>query len=165
MEWPSRVDGKEQQRVLGVGLDETLDEFAADLIAGLADQGTDRGDHAAAFGAEFFHRLDGGFQDAGQRAFPARMRGTDHARPRIDQQDRAAIGRGGADRKALGAGHDGVGARPRSARPRAGGDNDIGRMGLMHGEKMCRRRRRSARPCGGGFPRHGRDRPWSRCRH
>src|SRR5579871_432277 len=38
----------EIHRVVCVGIEETLDEFTADLIALLADQGTDRRDHAVA---------------------------------------------------------------------------------------------------------------------
>ena len=117
--------------ILRVGLDETLDEFAADFVGVLADQGADRGDDAAAFGAEFFHRVDGGFQHAGQRAFPAGMRRADHARARIDEQDRAAIGRGDADREAFGARDDGVGARPRCAVPWSGRHHGVGRMDLV----------------------------------
>ncbi len=59
-----------------------LDEFAADFVGVLADQRADGGDDAAAVGAEFFHRVDGGFQHAGQRALPAGMRRADHARGR-----------------------------------------------------------------------------------
>src|SRR6185437_5367197 len=75
---------QEEQTVFGIGIDKTLDEFAADFIARLADQRTDRGDDAAALGAELFHRRDGGFQDAGQRALPAGMRSPDHARAGVD---------------------------------------------------------------------------------
>src|SRR6266851_10295595 len=39
--------GKEEYRVVRVGLDEAFDEFAAHLVAVLADQGADSGDHAA----------------------------------------------------------------------------------------------------------------------
>ena len=98
--------------LLGIGIEEAFDEFAADFVGVLADQRADRGDDAAALGAEFFHRVDGGFQHAGQRALPAGMRGADHARGGIDEQDRSAIGRGDADRETLGARDDGVGARP-----------------------------------------------------
>ena len=103
--------GNEERGIVGVGIEEAFDEFAADFIGVLADQRTDRRDHAAAVGAEFLHRVDGGFEHAGQRALPAGMRRADHARGGIDEQDRSAIGRGDADRKALGAGDDGVGAR------------------------------------------------------
>ena len=91
----------------------------------LVDQGADGGDDAAAFGAEFLHGRDGGFHNSGQRAFPPRMRRSDHARVRIDQQYRSAIGGGGADGKALGAGDDGVGARSLCALPGSGGHHDI----------------------------------------
>ena len=37
------------------------------------------------------------------------MNRTDHARGRIDQQDRSAVGGGGADGETLGAGDNGVG--------------------------------------------------------
>ena len=139
IEWPVARRGNEEQRILRVGLDEALDEFGADFIAWLADQRTDRGDDAAALGAELFHRRDGRFQDAGQRALPAGMRRADHAGLRIDEQDRPAIGGGGADRKALDAGDDGVGARARRRIPGLGPDHDIGRMDLVQGEKMRRR--------------------------
>ena len=109
--------GDEEQGILRVSLHESLDEFGAHFIAVLADQGADGGEDAAAFGAEFFHRLDRGLHDAGQRALPSRMNSADHARVWIDQQDRSAIGRGDADGETLGAGDDGVGARPRRAVP------------------------------------------------
>ena len=95
------AEGMKNTALLGIGIEEALDEFAADFVGVLADQGADRGDDAAAVGAELFHRVDGGFQDAGQRAFPAGMRRADHARVGIDEQDRSAIGRGDADRDAL----------------------------------------------------------------
>src|SRR5216683_2093218 len=131
--------GKEEHRVVGVGLDEADHEFGADLIALLADQGTDRGDRVFSLGAEFFHGVDGRFQDPGQRAPPAGMRRADHASVRIDQQDRSAIGRGDADRKPLGARDDGVGLRSRRALPRAGRDHRIRRMDLMHVEEILGR--------------------------
>src|SRR6266581_4880318 len=43
---------------------EAFDEFAAHFVTVLADQRADGGDDAAWFGAELFHRLDGGFQNA-----------------------------------------------------------------------------------------------------
>ena len=126
-------------RVLGVGIQEALDEFAADFVGVLADQRADGGDDAAAVGAEFFHRVDGGFQHAGQRALPAGMRGADHARGGIGKQDRAAIGGGDADGDAFGAGDDGVGARPRVALPWSGRHHDVGRMDLVRAEKALGR--------------------------
>ncbi len=60
--------GLEEPRILGVGVEKTFDEFATHFIGVLADQGADGGDDAAAFGAEFFHGVDGGFHNAGQRA-------------------------------------------------------------------------------------------------
>src|SRR6266481_52281 len=44
--------GNEEHGVLRIGVHETLDEFAADFVGVLADQGADRGDHAAAFRSE-----------------------------------------------------------------------------------------------------------------
>ena len=123
--------------LLGVGIQKTFDEFAADFVGVLADQGADRRHHAAAVGAEFFHRVHGGFDDAGQRALPAGMRRADHARGGIDEQDRSAIGRGDADRKAFGAGDEGVGARL-VARPGSGRHHGVGRMDLVHAEKAIR---------------------------
>src|SRR5438445_7949786 len=51
--------GNEERGILRIGLYKTLDEFAADFVRVLADQGANRGDHAAAFGAELFHGVDG----------------------------------------------------------------------------------------------------------
>ena len=119
----------------------------------------------AALGAEFFHRRDGGFHDAGQRALPARMRGADHARARIDQQDRSAVGRGDADGETLGARDDGVGARPRRRPAMAGRDHDIGRMGLVHAEKMRRRDAHLLRHAAAIFRDMGGIVVASRCRH
>src|SRR5882762_4286696 len=131
--------GNEERGILRVSLDEPLDEFAAHFVRVLADQGTDGGEDAAAFGAEFFHRLDRGFHDAGQRALPPRMNSADHARVGIDQQYRSAIGRGDADGQTLGAGDDGVGARPRRALPWSGGYHRVRRMDLPYAEEMLRR--------------------------
>src|SRR3954464_957608 len=50
--------GQEETDVLGIRIEEALDEFAAYLVGGLADQWADRGDDAAAVGAEFLHRID-----------------------------------------------------------------------------------------------------------
>src|SRR5665213_2587156 len=91
----------------------------------------------AARGAELLHRRDGGFDDAGQRALPAGLRRPDHARVRVDQQDRAAIGRGDAERKPFRTGDHGVRARP-LARPGAGHDHRVRRMDLPDAEEMRR---------------------------
>src|SRR6185437_2005816 len=131
--------GNEVQCILRIGRDESLDEFAAYLIAVLADQRPDRRNDAAWFGAECFHRRDGGFQNACQRALPAGVGGADHARGRIDQQDRSAVGRGDADRKTCVPCYDGVAARPRRALPRPAGHHGIGRVGLEQCEEMTRR--------------------------
>src|ERR1700716_3695463 len=56
--------GNEKQGILPVSLHEPLDEFVAHFVTVLADQGSDGGEDAAAFGAEFFHRVDRGFQNA-----------------------------------------------------------------------------------------------------
>ena len=125
--------------VLRVGLDEPLDEFAADFIRGLPYQRPDGGDHAVAPGAELFHRLDGGFQNAGERAFPSRMRRSDHPRARVGEQDRAAIGGGSANGKAFGPGDDGVGHGSFGAVPWPGRHDDIGRMDLPHIEQTLGR--------------------------
>src|SRR5882724_1305223 len=131
--------GKEEHRVVGVLLDEAFDELRADLVARLADQGTDGGHDAASLSAELFHGVDGRLQDPGQRAFPAGMRRADHPRVRIDKQYRSAVGRGDADRKPLGTRHDGVGLRPRRALPRPGRDHRVRGMDLMHVEKLLER--------------------------
>src|SRR5712692_3285883 len=94
--WPSRSEGMKNAA------------FAADFVRVLANQRSDRGDHAAAFGAELFHGIDGGFHNAGQRAFPPRMNRADHTRVRIDQQYRPAVGGGDADGETFGARDDGV---------------------------------------------------------
>src|SRR6266481_2230238 len=44
--------GNEKHGVLRIGIHKTLDEFAADFVGVLADQGADGGDHAAAFRSE-----------------------------------------------------------------------------------------------------------------
>ena len=59
------------------------------------------------------HRRDRRFDNAGQRALPARMRGADHARLGVGEQDHAAIGAGDAEREAGRRGHEPVAARPR----------------------------------------------------
>src|SRR3984957_18490840 len=53
--------GNKEPAVFRVGIDEAFDEFVADFVRRLPDQGADRSNNAAALGAEFFHRLDGGF--------------------------------------------------------------------------------------------------------
>ena len=111
--------------LLGIGIQKTFDEFAADLIGVLADQRADRGDDAGAVGAEFLHRVDGGFQHAGQRALPAGMRRADHARAGVGEQDRAAIRGGDADGDAFRACDERVGARL-VALPWSGRHHDVG---------------------------------------
>ena len=56
---------------------ETGHEVSADLVALLADQRSDRGGDVTATAAERFHRIDGLFQHARQRALPAGVRGGD----------------------------------------------------------------------------------------
>ena len=46
--------GNEEAPILGIGLDETLDELAADFVGVLADQGAYGGDDAASPGALSF---------------------------------------------------------------------------------------------------------------
>jgi len=89
--------GQEEQRVLRIGVDERS-TTSWPLHSSAGDQRADGGDHAAPVSAELFHGVDGRFQDAGQRALPARMRRADHARPGVDEQDRPAVGGGDADR-------------------------------------------------------------------
>src|SRR6476469_6823784 len=133
------LGGNEKHGAFRIGLEKAFDEFAADFVGVLANQGPDRRDDAAAVGAELFHGLDGGFHDAGQRAFPPRMNRADHARVRIDQQYRSAVGGGDADGETFGARDDGVGARPRRALPRPGRHHGIGRMDLEGAEQALRR--------------------------
>src|SRR6202035_2926579 len=106
------------------------------FIRVLPDQRADRSDNAGAFGAKLFHGLDRGFDNSSQRALPASMRRADHARVGIDEQKRSAVGRGDTDGETFGAGDDGVSARARGALPWSGRDRRIGRMALMHAEKM-----------------------------
>src|SRR5579859_634521 len=127
---------QEEHCVPGIGPDETFDEFGADLIARLADQGADSGNHAASFRTELFHCLDGRFQDAGQRALPAGMRRPDHARRGIDEQDRSAIGCGDADGEPFTPRHDGVGLRPRRSVPWTARQHRIRRVDLVHADEM-----------------------------
>ena len=66
------------------------------------------------------------------------MRGADHPRLGIGQEDRAAIGRGHANGEARRAGNDGVGARARVRLPGSLGDKDVGRVDLVGGEQTMR---------------------------
>ena len=82
------------RRILG---GKARDQIGADFVIVLPDHRSERGADPAAFGAELLHRRDGRLDDAGQRAAPAGMGRADHARRRISEKDRAAIGRGHAD--------------------------------------------------------------------
>src|SRR4051794_41585351 len=138
----------EEQRVLGIGRDEAFNEFGADFIGVLPDQWADRRDDAGSFGAKFEHRLYGGFDNAGQRAFPPRMRRSDHACVRIGKQDRAAVGGGDADGKTFCPCDQRVAARARGVVTGAGYHDGVGRMDLPEAEKM-RRGGGGLRPRGG----------------
>src|SRR4029078_5150749 len=132
------VRRNEESGIVGVGIEKAFDEFAADLIGVLADQGADRRDDAAARGAEFFHRVHRGFDHAGQRALPSRMCGADHAGGGVDEQYWPAIGRGDADRKPFGARDERIAARL-GALPGPGSDHRVGRMYLMQADETIRR--------------------------
>src|SRR5579872_955745 len=74
----------EKDGIVGVVLNKAFDEFVADLVGVLADQRPDRRNDVGALRAKLLHRADGGLDDSGERAFPAGMRGGDHACLRID---------------------------------------------------------------------------------
>src|SRR5271156_5890703 len=59
---------QEVEGILRVRLHKPVDEFAADFIGWLADQGTDRRHDVGPFGAKLLHRLYGGFDNSRQRA-------------------------------------------------------------------------------------------------
>ena len=148
----------------GVCIQKTFDEFAADFIGVLADQRADGRDDAGAVGAEFLHRVDSGFQHTGQRALPAGVRCTDHARAGVGEQDRAAIRSGDTDSDAFGAGDERVGTWL-VALPRSGRHHDVGRMDLVRAEQALGR---NAHLCGHPaaiFRDTWPDRRWSRGRH
>ena len=130
----------EEHGVVGVGLDEALDEFAADFVAVLADQGADRGDDAAA---------------RRRRAFPSRRswiparRSARPSSPHARRRSRARLGSTNST------GPQSAVVTP-SARPsvrvtRASafgrgppatasvGDDDVGRMDLVQAEEALRR--------------------------
>ena len=111
MAWPARSDGREEARVVGVGRQETRDEFRPDLVVRLPDGGAERRHDAGALGAERLHGGDRRLDHAGEGAAPAGMRGADHARLGVGQQQRPAVGSGHADGEPRRAGDDGVGAR------------------------------------------------------
>src|SRR5262245_22556633 len=62
------VCGNKERSIGTVGIEKSLHELAPYLIAVLPDQRPDRRDRAATLCAEFFHRIDSGFQNAVQRA-------------------------------------------------------------------------------------------------
>ena len=78
----------------------------------------------------------------------------DHARMRVGEQHRSAVGGADADAEPRRLGHDGVGARPVRCGPRRVGDDDVRRMDLVDAEKVLgphADRRRHARAVLGDF--------------
>ena len=63
----------------GIFCVEAGNKVGADLVIGLPDHRSDRGDDAAALGAEPLHGVDRGLDDARERAAPAGMGGADDA--------------------------------------------------------------------------------------
>ena len=109
---------KETVRTLVVGF-ESSDEFRADLIRRLGDAGAERGADPIDPRPEPRHRGDRRFDDPAKRALPAGVRGADHARSRVGEQDHAAIGAGDAEAEAGRRGDQRVATRPRVAARRA----------------------------------------------
>ena len=72
--------------------------------------------------------VDGRFDHARQRPFPARMRRADDARALVGEQDHAAVGARHAKRKARGRGHQRVAAGARIRRPKLSDGEGVGRM-------------------------------------
>ena len=132
-------------RILG---GKTRDEIGADFVIAPPDHRTERRVNPTAVSAKSLHCGDGRLDNAGQRAPPAGMGRADHTGCRIGEKDRAAIGRGYADRKPRGAGDDTVGTRTLLWRPRGLDGDRVWRVDLIGGEETLRfyaKRRRDAR--------------------
>jgi len=97
---------------------EAFEEAMVHLIRSLGDTGADRRDNPVSSGTQPHHRLDGAVGDAGNRAFPARMRRPDDACLPICQQDRSAIGSDDAEDEARLVRDDGIGMGPVGFGPR-----------------------------------------------
>src|SRR3984957_1908932 len=110
-------------------------EIAADLVIGLPDPRSDRSGVWAALGAEPFHGIDRGLDDARERAAPAGMGGADDVGSWLGEEDRPAIRGAHPDRQRPHAGDDGVGTGPRLGQPRRLGDHHLRRMDLIAGQK------------------------------
>ena len=146
---PPGVDasGEETVRTLVVGF-ESGDEFRADLVRRLGDAGAERRADPIDPRPERGHRGDRRFDDAAERALPAGVRGADHARLRVGEQDHAAIGAGDAEAEAGRRGDQRVATRPRFARERRRDRQRVGRMDLIGDRQTLGRnleRRRHAR--------------------
>ncbi len=106
-------------------------ERLVDLIAGLGDGRSDRGDDAFAVRAEPDHLAHDCFENPAVRPAPAGVRRTDHAGLDVRQQHRRAIGGDHAEQDTRPVGRHRVGARPLGVRPWTDHADRVGRMDLV----------------------------------
>src|SRR5580700_1904458 len=132
---PSR---REEAVAGGVFCVKAGNQIGADFVIGLPDHRSDDGADLAARGAEPLHGIDRGLDDAGERAAPAGMGGTDDAGVWLGEEDRPAIGGADADGERPHARDDGVGAGPGLRQPRRFRDYHLRRMNLIAGQKAAR---------------------------
>ena len=116
-------------------------KLGADFVACLPDHRAERQSDPPALGALPRHGIDQGAGDVPCRTFPARMRSADHARHRIDSEQRTAVGRQHPQRQPGNPGDKAVTFRPPAARPagRNGQAVHLSRMGLCQGNQSLRR--------------------------
>src|SRR5437016_213717 len=82
----------EEPAVLGLRLLECGAQFVAYLVRRLRNTRTNGGADAIAACPKLLHRIDRGFDDAGERAFPAGMDSTDHAGLSVHEKYRCTVG-------------------------------------------------------------------------
>src|SRR6185437_5329457 len=94
---PGTGRGREEWTGLAILGGKAFDQIGPDLIVGLTDHRSQRNPDFFARCPEPLHGGDRGFDNAGERAAPARMGGADDARLRLGKQNGTAIGRRYAD--------------------------------------------------------------------
>ena len=111
-------------------------EFRADLVVVGADGGPENRNNIGPFGTKVLHRCNGIFKHAVDRAFPARMGGTDDTGFGIAKQHRAAVRRKSADGDPRLVGNHGVDLRPFAIWPWTANHLNGCRMHLVGGQQI-----------------------------
>ncbi len=161
--WPSRSAGMEEHAVLGIGLDEARRRIRCRprrIACGSAGRSRRRCRLRSAPSFSIASMVDSStpvsapFQPACAAPITRALG--------VDEQDRAAVRRRDRDRQALGARDERIRLRARGAVPRAGHDDHVGRMNLVHADQMVGRHAELRAPSAAGSRRPWPDRRASR---